>query len=108
MRPITVLCAGSDCRQELGTVGISATALQGPKPVWRIQPGWGWHDGALDFRDDTLRSERRLLHEMVGRERLVVGMALGRECDLPIRVRCPRCHRVRIVTPEMILLRCVS
>lgn len=102
---VTVLCAGSDCRQELGVVAPSATALQGPKLVWRIRPGWGWRDGALDYSDADCRMERQLLHETTGRQRMSVGLALSRECDLPVRVRCPRCHRVRIVTPEMLLRR---
>lgn len=105
MNDVGILCAGADCGQPLGVVGLSATSLQGPKLVWRIQPGWGWRDGALDFNDHTLRMERQLLHETTGRQRRIEGMGMGRECDLPVRVRCPRCHRVRIVTPEMVLLR---
>jgi hypothetical protein len=100
---VRVHCAGSDCAELLGEIGSSLTALQGPRLVWRIQPGWAWTDGCLTFNDFTLRQERHLLHETTGRERMIVGAALARECDLPLRVRCPACHRVRWVTPDLVL-----
>ncbi len=102
---MNVFCAGSDCGHLLGEIGPSLVNLQGPRLVWRIQPGWGWHDGALTFNDFNLQQERRLLHETTGRQRLAVGLALARECDLPLRVRCPQCHRVRFVTPELLIRR---
>lgn len=100
-----ILCAGADCGELLGEIGPTATALQGPRLVWRIRPGWTWRDGALTFDDHTFRSERQLLHETTGRQRLAVGLALGRECELPLRVRCPKCHRVRWVTPDLVFRR---
>lgn len=98
-----IFCAGSDCGDPLGEIVPTMTALSGPRLVWRIEPGWTWRDGALAFDDFTCRQERQLLHETTGRDRMVVGAALARECDLPLRVRCPKCHRVRWVTPDLVL-----
>lgn len=102
---MNVFCAGSDCGDLLGAIGPSSISDKAGRPVWRIQPGWSWVDGALTFNDFTYRSERQLLHEMTGRQRMVVGAALARECDLPLRVRCPKCHRTRWVTPDLVFRR---
>ena len=95
------------CEETLGVIRRTAVGLKDYRWIWVIQPGWTWRDGALVRADDTFRQERQLLHETLGRSRPIEGMGLGRECDLPVRVQCPKCHRVRIVTPELVLRRAV-
>jgi hypothetical protein len=95
------------CGERLGRVGPSARSGN-PRPVWHIEPGWSWSDahlgrGTLERRDDARLAERRLLHELTGRQRVPQGMALRRECDLPLVVRCPSCRRIRWVSPEVAL-----
>jgi hypothetical protein len=99
---ITVFC---QCGGRLGQVGPSILSGN-PRPVWRIEPGWSWSDthlgrGTLECRDETFTSERRLYHELTGGRR-PEGMAMLRECDLPICIRCPKCHRTRWVSPDVV------
>jgi len=72
-----------------------------PKPVWRIEPGWSWNQGILERRDFTLRQERKLIHETFGRIESRVSVA--REANLPIVVRCTKCHGLRLVQPDVVL-----
>lgn len=100
---ITVFC---QCGERLGRVGPSILSGN-PRPVWKIEPGWGWSDthlgrGTLERRDETFYAERRLYHELVNGRR-PEGLALLRECDLPICVRCPRCHRMKWMAPDIVL-----
>ncbi len=100
---VTVHCGG--CGGRLGQVGPSVRSGN-PKPVWSIEPGWGWSDthlgrGMLERSDELLRMERRLSHEVTGNPRPAEGGQLRRECDLPVVVRCPRCRKIRWVGPDV-------
>jgi hypothetical protein len=102
-----VLCATTHCGKPLGEVDLSVLAGR-PRPVWRIRPGWSWHKGILEYRDETYRSERGLAYEMTGHEfapaggRLTpAGLELVREADLPLCVRCPHCHRPRWISVDL-------
>lgn len=95
-----VLCATTHCGKPLGEVGISILSGH-PKPVWRIQPGWTWRKGILERVDETLRQERAVAYEATGAERLIPGMGIAREADLPLCVRCPHCHRPRWVSGDL-------
>lgn len=102
---VTVHCGS--CSERLGVIGPSARSGN-PRPVWKIEPGWTWSDthlgrGVLERRDQTFAAERRLYHEITG-GRVPEGIAVSRECDLPIVVRCPRCHKVRWVAPDAVLV----
>lgn len=78
------------------------------KPVWRIRPGWMFRKGILEFVDEGLRSERMLAHATLGLDRSVQGLGFKREADLPICVRCPHCHRLRWVVPDLYYRRIAS
>lgn len=100
---VTIHCG---CGERLGQIGPS-TRSGNPRPVWRIEPGWGWSDmhlgrGILERRDETFRAERRLYSQIAG-GRIPEGIAVLRECDLPIVVRCPRCRKPRWVAPDAAL-----
>jgi hypothetical protein len=100
---ITVFC---QCEYRLGQVGPSIRSGN-TRPVWKIEPGWTWSDthlgrGTLERRDETYRAERRLYHEITNDLR-PEGLAMLRECDLPICVKCPKCHRLRWVAPDVAL-----
>ena len=99
---ITIRCSDDRCAQALGVVGPSIRSGN-PKPVWRIRPGWSFKAGILEHVDETFYSERRLYHELTGGAR-PQGLAMLRECDLPLCVRCPRCHRMRWVAPTAALV----
>lgn len=108
-----IVCGGTQCGEYLGDVGPSG-ALLNPRPVWRIRPGWRWvfppgvrgqplASAILERADDTQRSERQLVHEIYGVQRIAderVGVA--REANLPIVVRCPRCRRLRYVPADVV------
>jgi len=72
-----------------------------PKPVWRIEQGWTWKQGILERSDFTLRNERKLIHETFGHIESRVNVA--REVNLPVVVRCPKCHGLRLVQPDVVL-----
>lgn len=88
------------CEQLLGEVGPSQVGMKDGRLVWRIRPGWSWRDGALVYQDETFRMERMLAHE-VRMESGLSGTALARECDLPLRVQCPKCHLMRWITQDL-------
>jgi hypothetical protein len=92
------------CEEFLGEIGPSQLGTKGRQPVWRIRPGWTFQQGILVQDDHTYRAERQMLHEM-GRQRMVEGLALSREVDLPICVRCPKCHSRRWVTADLVFRR---
>lgn len=73
-----------------------------PNPVWRIQPGWVWVQGILQKQDTTFRNERMLAHELFGGRR-PEGASMRREVNLPVVVRCPNCHGLRFVQPDIVL-----
>lgn len=91
-----------------------------PQPVWYIRPGWRWvfppgargqplHTAILERVDDTQRSERQLLHAVYGSGAAIQsalaqnpGVGVAREASLPIVVRCPKCHRLRYVPPDVL------
>lgn len=105
MRSVVISCANGQCGQQLGTVGPSVRSGN-PRPVWKIRPGWvfpssGPSRGVLEYVDETYKSERRMYHEVTGGLR-PEGMGMFRECDLPLCVRCPRCHRMRWVAPDVV------
>ena len=115
-----ILCGGAQCGEYLGDVGPSVVGMK-TGPVWYIRPGWCWvfppgtrgqplGRAILERRDDTGRAERELIHARYGltvpagaRLQLDQRVSVGREVDLPVVVRCPRCHRLRYVTPEAVL-----
>jgi len=72
-----------------------------PHPVWRIQPGWVWRQGTLERVDQDLAQQSRLIHATWGRTDGRVNVA--REANLPIVVRCPKCHGLRLVMPDVVL-----
>lgn len=94
-----IICGSTHCGYALGMVDISIRGSN-PHPVWYIQPGWYWKQGILEFGDNSMRAERQLLHEF-GRDRLSEGVKLAREANLPICVRCPKCHRPRWIPPDV-------
>lgn len=104
---VTVACAA--CGHRLGTVGMSAVQMK-LQPVWQVEPGWriaisGPLRGILDRSDHAFESERRLSHEMTGNQRAPERVMLGREIDITdagLCVRCPNCHRLRVVTPRVL------
>jgi hypothetical protein len=98
-----VHCA--ECEQYLGQLAPSAVGMKGHALVWHIEPGWTWRLGVLVREDYTYQAERRFLHEMTGRERAAEGIKAGRECDLPLRVRCPKCRTTRWITRDLIFQR---
>jgi hypothetical protein len=102
MMDIAIACSDDRCAQALGVIGPSIRSGN-PRPVWRIRPGWMFTNGILEHIDERLSSERRLYHEVTGGRR-PVGVAMIRECDLPLCVRCPRCHRMRWVAPDAALV----
>lgn len=85
------------CEETLGMIRRTEIGLKDYRWAWAIQPGWNWRDGALDRADETFRHERQLLHETLGRQRPIERVNIGREVDLPVRVRCPKCHRTAII-----------
>lgn len=113
-----ILCGGAQCGEYLGDVGPSHVQLN-PHLVWRIQPGWRWtfppgtrgeplQCGILERIDDTHRSERRLLHEVYGNGQAIQSalakspqVGVAREANLPVVVRCPKCHRLRYVPADV-------
>ncbi len=95
-----IFCGGTQCGELLGEVGASAAQMN-PSPVWRIQPGWVWRQGILEMSDQNLSQQARLIHATWGRTDSRVGVA--REANLPIVVRCPKCHGLRLVQPDVIL-----
>lgn len=84
-----------------------------PNPVWRIRPGWRWRfpsgvreglgNGILEFSDQSLEGERRLHHEAFGGRFSDDRLGVVREVNLPVVVRCPKCHRLRYVRPEVVV-----
>jgi len=105
--PVKILCA--HCGDFLGTVGASAAQMN-PHPVWRIEPGWDWQmvssergvpKGVLARIDQDFRQHGRLIHATWGRTDSRVGVS--REAPLPIVVRCPKCHSLRLVQPDAVL-----
>lgn len=100
-----VLCVDATCRAPIGEVGRSMLEAKRGQVVWHIQPGWAFRQGTLQQDDFTYRMERQLLHEATGNQRLIEGLGLSRECDLPIRVRCPKCRRVQLVTRDVVFRR---
>ena len=83
-----------------------------PNPVWRIEPGWIFVQGILTRVDSEFRQEARLAHEVFsvlrvidaqGRKGPPRGGHVGRECDLPVVVRCSSCHSLRYVLPSVVL-----
>lgn len=98
-----IFCGGAQCGHLLGEIGASVVG-RNPNPVWRIQPGWRWRTGILERNDESLEQERRLAHETFGVQRISDGrVAIGREVNLPVVVRCPNCHRLRYVQPDTLL-----
>jgi hypothetical protein len=102
---ITIVCGR--CGDRIGQVGPSAVTGN-PRPVWKIEKGWDWDDthlgrGTLEYRDETYRRIRQLSHEVTGRQRPPEGFLVGREVDLPVVVRCPKCRTIRWVGPEVAL-----
>lgn len=96
-----------ECEFLLGSVGPSAVGMKGHRMVWHIRPGWRWHplDRVLTYDDETHRMERQLAHELQlpGTAR---GAATAREVDLTgagLRVRCPKCHKVRLFNADNVL-----
>lgn len=115
MRPaplplVKVFCCGTQCGELLGEAGPSLLERKRGVPVWHIQPGWTFaekpfgaeRNGILERVDYDLRNERKLLQGTIGRQRPVEGLGYARECDLPVNVRCPKCHRVQMVVANQI------
>ena len=114
-----ILCGGAQCGEYLGDIGPSAAQMN-PHPVWRIRPGWRWvfppgvrgqplASAILERVDDAQRSERQLRHEVYGagaaiQSALTKSAAVGvaREANLPVVIRCPKCHRLRYVPPDAV------
>ena len=110
-----ILCGGTQCGLYLGDVGPSAISMK-PGPVWYIQPGWDWAFplgtrgqplgcAILERRDASRQAERRLAHEIYAvpdGTRLDERISVAREANLPIVVRCPGCHRLRFIPPEVV------
>lgn len=92
-------CSTAQCEIHLGTIAMSVVERTA-RGVWRIQPGWIFRNGILERSDYDFRSERQLSHAFSGRERAPEGTQVVREVNLPIWVRCPQCHRLRIVTED--------
>lgn len=97
-----VYCSGTHCGGLLGRAGPSGLEKKRGQPVWHIEPGWLWVHGILQRTDYEFHSERRLRHETLGQERRIDGVGHRRECDLPVNVRCPKCHRVQMVVASQI------
>lgn len=104
-----IFCGRAQCGELLGTVGASILGSN-PNPVWRIQPGWDWEmagsergvpKGVLSRIDQDFLQQARLVHATWGRTESRVGVA--REAPLPIVVRCPKCHSLRLVQPDVVL-----
>ncbi len=96
-----IFCGVTQCGEYLGEVGASAAQMN-PSPVWRIQPGWRFGaQGILERNDIEYRQERRLMQETFGRPDESQRVSIGREVNLPIVVRCPKCHNNRLVLPEV-------
>jgi hypothetical protein len=101
----TVYCTDKMCGERLGVGGTSV--VQGRrKPIWRIEPGWWFVRGILERSDSMLSSEARLRHETM---EPTLDPRLGarlvrhvREVDLPITVRCPKCHRAQLVVATQV------
>jgi len=114
---VRILCGGAQCGEYLGDVGPSVVGMRGGVLVWRIAPGWRWvfptrgeplRSGILERVDEERRAERQLMHEVFGgrpdvRSALAKGSGVGvaREANLPIVVRCPKCHRLRYVPADV-------
>lgn len=108
-----VRCLGTQCGELLGHAGPSGLEGRRGRQVWHIEPGWLFvgkpfgaeRAGILERLDHEFRSERRLLYEVLGRERPIQGVAQGREAELPIHIRCPKCHCVQLVVARQIARR---
>jgi hypothetical protein len=95
------------CREDeqlLGWVGPSAVGMRGHRLVWHVPRGWRWHplDRILTRDDYTYRMEAMLAHELKVTDR-TEGARLSREVDLDgagLRVRCPKCRKVRIFNAD--------
>lgn len=106
---VTVFCSSGQCGERLGVVAMSGLQSR-MRPVWKIEPGWWFSDrrhlhlGVLEQTDHTLRSERELYQHLTNRQRGTQGVGLSREVDLPIVVRCPKCHAKRTVPPDVVFV----
>ena len=107
-----ILCGGAQCGHYLGDVGPSVVGMKSA-PVWRIDPGWQWRfplgvrgqplgSAILEFVGEP-RPELQLAHEAFGVHRIGDSrVSIAREVNLPIVVRCPKCHRLRYVPLDVL------
>jgi hypothetical protein len=110
---VRILCGGAQCGEYLGDVGPSVVQ-RNPNPVWYIRQGWKWvfppgtrgeplGRGILERADDTGRAERRLIHEVYSVQSIDDHrVGVQRETNLPVVVRCPKCHRLRYVPADVV------